>query len=116
MLDARESRKRSLRRLGSRCHGGVAYNFLMAEMTIRLRCDPETGKRDIIVLLESDADALPHEHEALHRRLVEKLIGSGLITADEAGKLIVEREERKGEAAAAPVGDPPPAKSAAESS
>jgi hypothetical protein len=75
----------------------------MAEMTIRLRCDPETGKRDIIVALESDADALPHEHEALHRRLVEKLI--------------VEREEQKGEAAAAPVGDPPPArKSAAESS
>jgi hypothetical protein len=89
----------------------------MAEMTIRLRCDPETGKRDIIVALDSDADALPHEHEALHRRLVEKLMGSGLITADEAGKLVVEREEQKGEAAAAPVGDPPPArKSAAESS
>jgi hypothetical protein len=88
----------------------------MAEMTIRLRCDPETGKRDIIVALESDADALPQEHEALHRRLVEKLIGSGLLTAEEAGKLIVEREERKGEAATAPVGDPPPArKSAAES-
>jgi hypothetical protein len=89
----------------------------MAEMIIRLRCDPETGKRDIIVSLESDADALPNEHEALHRRLVEKLIGQGLITADEAGKLIVEREEQKGGAAASPVGDPPPTrKSAAESS
>jgi hypothetical protein len=88
----------------------------MADMTIRLRCDPETGKRDIIVALETDADALPQEHEALHRRLVEKLIGSGLLTAEDAGKLIVEREEKKGEAAAAPVGAPPPArKSAAES-
>jgi hypothetical protein len=88
----------------------------MAEMTIRLRCDPETGKRDIIVALESDDDALPQEHEALHRRLVEKLIGSGLLAEDDAGKLIVEREERKGEAAATPVGDPPPTrKSAAES-
>ena len=87
----------------------------MAEMTIRLRCDPATGKRDIIVALESDADALPYEHEALHRRLVEKLINSGLLTAEDAGKLIVEREERKGDAAAAPVGDPPPTrKSAAE--
>jgi hypothetical protein len=26
----------------------------MAEMTIQLRCDPETGKRDIIVQLGSD--------------------------------------------------------------
>ena len=87
----------------------------MAEMTIRLRCDPETGKRDIIVALESDADALPHEHEALHRRLVEKLVGGGLLQAEEAGKLIVEREEKKGEAAATPVGDPPvERKSAAE--
>ena len=43
----------------------------MAEMTIRLRCDPETGKRDIIVQLHSDADALPHEHEQLHRQLVD---------------------------------------------
>jgi hypothetical protein len=89
------------------------YNSGMAEMTIRLRCDPETGKRDIIIALESDADALPQEHEALHRRLVEKLIGSGLLTAEEAGKVIVEREERKGEAAAAPVGDPPPARKSA---
>jgi hypothetical protein len=82
----------------------------MAEMTIRLRCDPETGKRDIIVSLESDADALPQEHEALHRRLVEKLIAGGLLAAEEAGKLIVEREERKGEAIASPIGDPPPAR------
>jgi hypothetical protein len=80
----------------------------MAEMTIRLRCDPETGKRDIIVSLHSDDDALPHEHEQLHRRLVEKLVEGGVLKAGEAGKLVVEREQHKGEAAQLPVGEPAP--------
>ena len=35
----------------------------MAELTIRLRKDPETGKHDILIDLKSDEDALPHEHE-----------------------------------------------------
>ena len=64
----------------------------MAEMTIRLRTDPTTGKRDIIVDLHSDADALPHEHEQQHRALVQKLIEGGLIHAEEVGQVIVERE------------------------
>lgn len=65
----------------------------MPELTIRLRCDPETGKKDIIISLRSDADALPHEHEQQHRNLVNKLIEGGLLKASEAGKVIVEREE-----------------------
>jgi len=32
-------------------------------MTIRLVIDPATNKKNIIVSLSSDADALPHEHE-----------------------------------------------------
>jgi hypothetical protein len=64
----------------------------MAEMTISFRCDPATGKKDIIVKLHSDADALPQEHEQLHRNLVEKLIHGGLLKATELGQLIVERE------------------------
>jgi FtsH ternary system domain X3-analog len=60
----------------------------MAELTIRLRRDPETGKHDILIDLESDADALPHEHEQAHREAVEKLIGKGNV-----GKVIVERED-----------------------
>ena len=60
----------------------------MAELTIRLRRDPETGKHDILIDLESDVDALPHEHEQLHREAVEKLIGK-----QNVGKVIVEREE-----------------------
>jgi hypothetical protein len=75
----------------------------MAEMIIMLRRDPNTGKQNIIVKLDSEPDALPIEHEQLHRRLVEKLIGKGLKEED-FGELIVERE---GEAQPeAPAGAP----------
>ena len=84
----------------------------MAEMTIRLRCDPQTGKRDIIVQLHSDADALPHEHEQLHRALVDKLVNGGVLKAGEAGKVIVEREAEKGQAVQTPVGEPDPGRRA----
>ena len=75
----------------------------MAEMTIRLRFDPATGKKDIIVSLRSDEDALPHEHEQQHAALVDKLIQGGIVKASEVGKVVVEREEEAG-APAAPVG------------
>ena len=65
----------------------------MAEMTIRLRVNPETGKKDIIVDLKSDEDSLPLEHEQQHRQLVDRLIEGGLIKAGEAGDLVIEREE-----------------------
>jgi hypothetical protein len=80
----------------------------MAEMTIRLRCDPETGKRDIVVQLNTDADATPQEHEQLHRSLVDRLVNGGLLKAGEAGKLVIEREPEKGTAADLPVGEPTP--------
>lgn len=63
----------------------------MAEMIILLRRDPQTGKQNIIVKLDSDPDALPIEHEQLHRKLVEKLIGKG-INAEDIGELVIERE------------------------
>src|SRR3954467_4781584 len=65
----------------------------MAELTIRLRRDPETGKHDILIDLESDQDALPHEHEQMHREAVEKLIGKNNV-----GKVIIERESEQGPA------------------
>jgi hypothetical protein len=74
----------------------------MAEVTIRLRCDPATGKKDIVISMHSDEDALPHEHEQQHRAIVEKLIGGGLLKASELGQIVVEREEKEG--AAAPSG------------
>ena len=71
-------------------------------MTIRLRRDPATGKQDIIISMRSDEDALPHEHEQMHQQLVEKLLNGGVIAAAEVGQVIVERENKEGEAA--PVG------------
>jgi hypothetical protein len=46
----------------------------MAQLTIRLRCDPTTGKKDIIISLRSDEDTLPQEHEQQHRELVERIL------------------------------------------
>ncbi len=63
----------------------------MAEMLIILRRDPQTGRQNIVVKLDSDPDALPIEHEQLHKRLVEKLIGTGLKPED-LGEVIVERD------------------------
>ncbi len=63
----------------------------MAVMQIVLKRDPSTGKQNIWVKLESEPDALPIEHEQLHRKLVEKLIGTGL-DPDDLGEMIVERE------------------------
>lgn len=78
----------------------------MAEMTLQLRIDPATGKKDIIIALRGDDDSLPHEHEQQHKALVEKLIEGGLVSASELGQIIVERlpEEREG---APPIGQPP---------
>ena len=59
----------------------------MAELTISLRRDPQSGKQDVVIQLSGDADALPHEHEQMHRSLVEKIVGKGNV-----GKIIVERE------------------------
>jgi hypothetical protein len=79
----------------------------MPEMTIRLRCDPATGKKDIVISLRSDEDSLPHEHEQMHQELVNKLVHGGLVKASEVGKIIVEREEEEGESAP-PAGTPEP--------
>ncbi len=67
----------------------------MAEMTITLRRDPQTGKQNIVIKLRSDDDALPHEHEEQHRALVDKLIEGGILKADEVGKIVVERPEEE---------------------
>jgi hypothetical protein len=77
----------------------------MAEMTIRLRTDPVTGKKDIIIDLRSDDDALPHEHEQRHRALVHRLIEGGLVKAEELGQVVVEREQDAAEPAA-PASNP----------
>jgi hypothetical protein len=49
-----------------------------SELTLRLRVDPATGKREVVVDYTSDADALPIEHEDEHRRLAGNVIDGGL--------------------------------------
>jgi FtsH ternary system domain X3-analog len=78
----------------------------MAEMTIRLIPDPDTGKKNIIISLKSDEDAMPHEHEQSHRALVNKILEKGLIKESELGTITVEREEEK-PIEAPPVSTPP---------
>lgn len=64
-------------------------------MTIQLRINQKTQKKDIIISLESDMDSLPHEHDQQHRSLVDKLLEGGLVKAEEVGNIIVEREKVK---------------------
>jgi hypothetical protein len=71
----------------------------MAEITLRLRHDPRTGRRELVVHLESDDDVLGHEHERDHRALVESLIGQRL---DDDIDVVVERVEKGGTASPAP--------------
>lgn len=63
----------------------------MAEMTIQLRSNPETGKKDITIHLKGDVDQLPHEHEQQHKRLVEALLEKGLVEEAELGTITIER-------------------------
>ncbi|MFO0661825.1 MAG: hypothetical protein U0165_18630 [Polyangiaceae bacterium] len=65
----------------------------MAEVTLRFRHNPATGKRELVISYESDDDALAHEHERDHRALVEKLIGQP-IGADT--EIVVERSTKDG--------------------
>ena len=63
----------------------------MGEIRIRFRMNLETGKRDIVVEYDSDEDQLRHEHEQKHRDIVKKLVGEGVLGADEVGEVTVER-------------------------
>ncbi|MGK0359080.1 MAG: hypothetical protein ACI9U2_001376 [Bradymonadia bacterium] len=64
------------------------------ELTLRLQVDPTTQKKQLLVGLQSDADALPMEHEDDHRALVERLMEAGLI-GDGVGEVIIDRGDRR---------------------
>lgn len=64
----------------------------MADVTIRFRHNPTTGKRELVINYESDDDSLPHEHERDHRALVEKVLGRSLTDED---KVIIERVSKE---------------------
>ena len=71
----------------------------MADLILRLRVDPATGKRELVIDYTSDADALPIEHEDAHRQLANRVVDGGL----GSGQVDVTRE------AAAPAAEPPTA-------
>lgn len=50
----------------------------MAEITLKLRRDPASGRRELIIHYESEDDALPYEHEQDHRQAVEALMGRSI--------------------------------------
>jgi len=54
----------------------------MAELTLKLVVDPETGKRSVVADYRSDADALPMEHEEAHRAIVDQLRARGFETPE----------------------------------
>lgn len=68
----------------------------MPELVLRLRTDPVTGKRMVVVDYSSDSDALPIEHEEEHRRLANKVVEGGLASPE----VTVTREHQ------APAGEP----------
>jgi hypothetical protein len=74
----------------------------MAEVTIQLQIDPQSGKKNVIIRYRSDEDALPVEHEEDHRRLVDQLVEGGVLKAQELGKVVVERESAEGVPAETP--------------
>ena len=82
----------------------------MAEVTIRLRHNPRTGEREVVIHYESESDALPHEHERDHRALAEALLGQpldNLLGGVKVDRVIVERAPKTAEAAVEePVASP----------
>ncbi len=74
----------------------------MADLTLRLRVDPVTGRREIVIDYSSDSDALPFEHEEEHRRLAAKVVEGGL----ENPNVEVSREQEAG-SHEEPASEPP---------
>ncbi len=79
----------------------------MAEITIRFRHNVATGRRELVVHLESDSDVLGHEHEGDHRRIVEQLIGQPI---DDDTTIVVERIEKAPAGVESPAVEAPPAR------
>ncbi|MCI0704758.1 MAG: hypothetical protein L0241_27185 [Planctomycetia bacterium] len=64
----------------------------MAELIISLRRDALTGRQSIRVGYRADDDAIPHEHEIQHRRLVKRLFPALEIIDSPDAPVWVQRE------------------------
>lgn len=79
----------------------------MAAITIKLRFNKRTGKKDIVIEYESEEDMTGWEHEKEHKRIVEELVGKGVLEDEDFGQVIRVKpgetvEEASGEAAGTP--------------
>jgi len=63
----------------------------MADITVKLTFNLETGKKDILIDYDGDDDALPSEHERHHRQIVETLLGKGVLSKKDVGNVVVQR-------------------------
>lgn len=79
----------------------------MASLTIKLRVDPTTGKKDVIIDYHGEPGALPLEHEQEHRAIVEKLLAAGILKAGEVGNIVLEREQQAAPATPTPAAQEP---------
>lgn len=84
----------------------------MATLTLRLEIDPVTKKKNVLVKLDSDSDALPMEHEEQHKKLVEALLAGGHVKPEDLGTITIEREGQ-GPAQGETKGDSPAQREAA---
>ncbi len=64
----------------------------MAQLSIRLVRDPETGQMQVRVGLVSDVDDTPQEHERRHRRLLSELLPGLPAESCQDSPVHVERE------------------------
>jgi hypothetical protein len=64
----------------------------MAELSIRLVRDPDSGQMQIRIGLVSDEDDTPQEHERRHRRLLLGLLPGLPLESCEESAVRVERE------------------------
>jgi hypothetical protein len=82
----------------------------VADIILRLRVDPVTGKREIVIDYASDADALPMEHEHEHKKLAGKVLEGGLenpnVTVSREGDSTPAGDGGQAEGQAGPVATP----------
>jgi hypothetical protein len=81
----------------------------VGQIIIKLRANRETGKKDIVIEYESDEDMTGWEHEKRHKRVLEELIGAGVLEEGEFGQVVREKAPATGRAEpASPAGEAEP--------
>jgi hypothetical protein len=62
----------------------------MAHITLQLHIDPVSKKREVRIGYESDADALPMEHDEDHAAVVRRVVGNAPVSRVHASEGLLE--------------------------